>query len=162
MTYTYIENISILLMTIIFCGIFFYLSSKKIFKPFLPKYLTTLIERNKPTYYDINGHIIDKPQPNKTVSQPIYNFEADTTATITTKGIKAVEDETVKVQPSVVSEVLQTKEKTYMVYCMKCKEKKELKNVTINKLDTSKGVKFFAKGTCTTCNNPKCSGFIKG
>jgi hypothetical protein len=155
---TYIENWIIIGGVITLCWFIFYASYKGKIKPFMKTRLSKIIDEQTPRYYNLQGKQIPKPSKT-TITQPIYDLQADTTATIQIKPIQ--KEETKKVDEP-ISHIVEEKKQQHTIYCMKCKEKRQMKDVTINKMETSKGIKFFAKGTCTVCNNTKCNGFIKG
>jgi hypothetical protein len=44
----------------------------------------------------------------------------------------------------------------HKAYCVKCKQKRIIKDVVIQDLNTRRGIKRFAKGTCNVCNTKVC------
>lgn len=131
----------------------------QLFPRFFPKTITKIIEQNKPVYYDLEGKIIVKKDSNLNVvppiSQPIHiNLNADTTATITSKGEQVLKNDVEKVTPQVIPIAF----KVMYSYCKTCKKQVELtKDYTIK--ETKNGKHFISgMGLC----GHKCGQFTKG
>ena len=121
------------------------------FPKFFPKTIQKIIDKNKPTYYDLQGKIINLDNI-PTISQPIqYDLQADTTATITTLGNKKLDNLTEKVIPRVIVGL-------FFAYCTKCKLKRELSKGYISKTKNNKSI---LKGICVVCGH-NCTQFVKG
>ena len=130
----------------------------RLFPKFFPKTITKIIEQNKPTYYDLQGNIIVKANSNlniiPSISQPIhYDLNADTTATILSKGEAVLKNDVEKVTPSVVPMAFTV---AYS-YCKTCKKQVELHKDYTKKL--TKNNKLFISGT-GLCGH-KCGQFTK-
>lgn len=100
-------------------------------------------------------------RPTKPEVQQTINLNADTTATILNKPLVEVPPK-INIPPSPTTTAVLTENKTYIMYCFKCKAKQEIIDINIKKYDTAKGIKYLAKGKCKVCGYDKVSGFIKG
>lgn len=171
-TITFLQLLTALLVSIL--G--FVLCKKGYIPKFMPKTFEKIIDQNTPRYYDLKGNLIKKPDKKapqeppqvKEEPKPDYDFQADTTATITMKGeeyLKKVEVEEVPEQvleqatPSVipVTEKAEPK-KEYNFYCTCCKKKTPAINVKLTK--TKNGL-MHGKGNCQFCKT-NTGSFLKG
>jgi len=59
-----------------------------------------------------------------------------------------------------VNKLNKMEEKMYKAYCVKCKEKVEVKDPRVEEMKNSKGVRNAVKGTCPVCGT-KLNAFIK-
>lgn len=126
----------------------------RLFPRFFPKTIQKIIDERKPRYYDKDGKLIDKyavlpavePVPYNIPDriEPLYNFNADTTATIQIGDKMSKEQDKVKVE--------QPQKDVITGYCVKCKEKREILNPVVENKTTSRGVKRMATGKCKECN----------
>lgn len=150
---------------------------------FFPKYLSKIVDENRPTYYDVDGKIIPRENSRKIlpISQPIpqYNFNADTTATITPTPISNVNKNIIlKIDESINGEpIIEVKAERKVIelekeeiedehtediigYCQKCKNKQVVINPITKKVQTRKGIKTHINGKCALCGG-YCGGYIK-
>lgn len=162
-------QILLTIATVLICVFAFVMCKVGRFPKFMPNYFKKVIDQNTPRYYDLKGNLIDpktKEPLNKEQPKPNYDFQADTTATITMKGIKAIEEEIKppiqeevpeevleQATPSIIPETEKKEEKKeYGGFCSKCRTKRIMINHEILTIQTKRGLKTYAKGKCSICN----------
>ena len=120
---------------------------------FLPNIIQPIIDRNKPTYYDLEGKEI-KPQEQTKKEKVI--LDSDTTATIPQldKQIERIKQNITEAQIEKENNIIAEPQQTG--YCVRCKNKQPMHDIKIEDKETAKGIKRFIKGKCANCNGNIC------